>query len=434
MTLSWLNGRACRPVLGLCLFFLTSVAGAEDWPQWRGPGREGICRETGLLKEWPDGGPKLLWQVKGCGTGYSAPTVAAGRIYGMGYKDGNEVVWARDEKNGAELWSTKIAAALNRQQLGGYAGSRCSPTVDGEMVYAVGAAGDLVCLSAAKGEVKWKKNFKTDFGGRMMSGWGFSESPLVDGDRLICTPGGDQAALVALNKADGKVLWRSAIATAGGAGYASIVTAELKGIKQYITTLGKALVSVEAGKGKLLWRYDRIANPVANIPTAIVVDDHLICSTGYKQGGLAVLQMSPKGKEGVQVKEVFYHDNRSLQNHHGGMVRQGDYLYLCHGHNSGAPTCFNWKTNQIQWKQSQRALGEGSACLLFADGNLYIRYEGGTMVLVEANPLSFKLKGKFKLPDNSGFPSWPHPVIANGKMYIRDQDLLLCFDVKAKES
>jgi outer membrane protein assembly factor BamB len=406
---------------------------ANDWPQWRGPERDGICKETGLLKEWPNDGPKLVWQMKGCGSGYSTPTVAGGRIYGMGYRSGSEIVWAKEEKSGEEVWASKIAAALPERELGGYPGSRCSPTVDGEMIYVVGAAGDLVCLTADKGEIKWRKNFRKDFGGRMMSIWGFSESPLIDGDKVICTPGGDQAALAALDKTTGKVLWRCPVNNGNGAGYASIVTAEVKGVKQYITLLGRCLVGVEATKGKLLWRYDRIANPTANIPTTIVAEDHLICSTGYDKGGLAVLQMIPKGG-GIQIKEVFYHNNRSLQNHHGGMVRQGDYIYLCHGHNKGAPTCYNWKTDQIQWKQQQRALGEGSACLLLADGHLYIRYQGGSLVLVEANPLSFKLKGKFKLPYESGFPSWPHPVIANGRLYIRDQDVLMCFDVKAKES
>jgi outer membrane protein assembly factor BamB len=431
MTTRRQSSRALALALGLLLVPLAALA--EDWPQWRGPERDGVCKETGLLKEWPTTGPKLVWQVKDCGLGYSTPTVAAGRIYGMGYQGYNEVVWAKDEKTGTDVWATKIAAALSRQQLGGYPGSRCSPTVDGDYLYAVGAAGDLVCLSVAKGEIKWRKHFRKDFNGRMMSDWGFSESPLVDGDKVICTPGGDQAALVALNKKDGKVLWRAPVSDCGGAGYASIVIAEFKGIKQYITLLGRCLVSIDANKGKMVWVYARIANTTANIPTSVVADDHIICSTGYGQGGTAVLQMIPKGT-GIQIKEVFYHNNRSLQNHHGGLVRQGDYIYLCHGHNAGNPVCYNWKTNQIQWKQSQRSLGEGSACLLFADGHLYIRYEKGTMVLAEANPLSFKLKGKFRLPYDSGFPSWPHPVIAHGKLYIRDQDVLMCFDVKATES
>jgi outer membrane protein assembly factor BamB len=399
-----------------------------DWPQWHGPNRNSVCAETGLLKEWPEGGPPKLWTVGNLGGGYSAPSVAAGRIFGMSYRGGQEGVWALEEATGKELWFTPIAKKGNA----GYnEGPRCTPTVDGELLYAVGVGGDLACLEAATGKKVWAKNYKTDFGGRMMSGWGFSESPLIDGDKVVGTPGSDKAAVVALNKKTGEVVWKSEIAECGGAGYASIVKAEVAGVPMYLTLMGqsKGLVGVDANTGKFLWNYAKVANRTANIPTSLVAGDLVFCSTGYGAGA-ALLRLKPTGSGEVKAEEQYFLEGRTFQNHHGGMVLLDGYVYAGTGHNNGAPTCLELKTGKVAWKKD-RGPGTGSAAVLYADGNLIFRYENATVALIEASPKGYKEKGTFKIPEPSNAKSWQHPVIANGKLYLRDQDKLHCFNVKA---
>lgn len=429
--------KSCAWCLGIVLV-ATAVQAAEpdnkprpfDWPQWQGPERNSYCKETGLLSTWPENGPPLAWKAKGLGIGYSGPAVSAGRIFGMGSHSDDEFVWALDEANGKELWSVGIADKLAKVSSNGD-GPRCTPTVDGDKLYVLGVGGDLVCIKVADGAILWRKNLKKDFNGKMMSSWGFSESLLVDGDKLICTPGSDEAALVALNKKTGEVIWKAAVPSAGGAGYSSVVIAEVGGVRQYIQFLGKSkgLIGVRAKDGKFLWNYTKIANGTANIPTPIIRGDLVLCTTGYRDGGTALLRLAPDG-DGTKVEEVYQHPGTVFQNTHGGLVIVGDHIYGGHGHNQGAPICVELMTGKIVWKE--RGAGGGSAAILYADGNLYMRFDDGTMALVEASPKGYNLKAKFKLPDKSNARSWPHPVIANGKLYIRDQDTLLCFDVKQK--
>ncbi len=401
--------------------------GPFDWPQWRGPNRDAVSKETGLLKKWPEKGPPIAWTATGLGGGYSTPSVAGGKIFGMSYRDGAEVVWAINEKDGKELWNKTIAKA---GRVGYGEGSRSTPTVDGDRIYCVGTTGDLVCLKADNGDVVWTKNYGKDFKGRMMSGWGYSESVLIDGDRVICTPGADKAAIACLNKMTGEVIWTSEIANCGGAGYSSIMPAQVGKTKLYITIMGRSsgCVAVDAKDGKLLWKYAKIGNGTANIPTVLVRDDIVFCSTGYGAGA-AVLKMVGDSDGGVKVEEVVFHNGNSLQNHHGGMVLVGDHVYLGRGHNNGFPTCVEFATGKIAWKED-RGPGTGSAAIAYADGMIYLRYQSGLLALLEANPKEYKLVSSFKLPEPSNKPSWPHPVIANGKLYIRDQDKLICFNVK----
>ncbi len=403
------------------------VPSKYDWPQWRGPNRDGISQEVGLLKKWPKEGPPKLWTVSGLGGGYSTPSVAAGRIFGMSYRGNDEVVWALSEKDGSPLWTTKIAS---KGKVGYNEGSRCTPTVDGDRVYAVGVSGDLVCLDVNKGEILWSKNYGKDFGGRMMSGWGFSESPLVDGDWLICTPGGDKAALAALDKKTGKTIWTSAIEKAGGAGYSSIIKTEVGGVKMYVTLLGKSggVVGVRASDGKYLWRNTAVVNGTANIPTVVARGDYILYSTGYGDGGMALLKLKVDG-ENVTAEQVWVTKAKEMQSHHGGFVVVGDHIYLGRGHNNGFPTCAEFLTGKPAWRED-RGPGTGSGCIAYADGMLYLRYENGVVALIEANPNEYKLVSTFRIPQPSGRPSWPHPVIANGRLYLRDQDNLHCFDLR----
>jgi outer membrane protein assembly factor BamB len=395
-----------------------------DWPQWRGSKRDSVCTETGLLQQWPEEGPKLLWKARNLGGGYSTPSVAAGRIFGMSFRGKDEGVWALDANTGKELWWTRIA---DRGRIGYGEGSRCTPTVDGASLYALGVSGDLACLEVATGKICWQKSLTRDFGGRMMSGWGYSESPLVDGDVLVCTPGGKNATLVALDKHTGDVSWKAQVPEGDGAAYSSIVVAEVGSRRLYVQLLGRGIVGVSAKDGRFLWRYNRIANGTANIPTPIVKDNYVFCSTGYNSGS-ALLKLVADGVS-VRAEEVYYLPGRVLQNHHGGMVLVGDYLYGGHGHKNGFPVCIKLKTGEVVWRKD-RGPGTGSAAVLYADGNLYFRYENGLMALIAATPEGYKEKSTFRLPETSGRPSWPHPVIANGHLLIRDQDVLLCYDVK----
>lgn len=395
---------------------------ANDWPSWRGPYRNGIAvDETGLQSEWSDDGPALKWQIDGLGRGYSSIAISDGRIFTMGKrKNGCELI-ALDLKNGKELWAARVSEG----------NPNCTPTVDGKLVYALGREGDLICADVVTGKVVWQKNFPKDFGGRMMSGWGYSESPLIDGDRLICTPGADDAVVVALNKKTGATIWKSPMPDdvgkrgRDGAAYSSIVISNAANVKQYIQLTGRGVISIDAEDGSPLWSYNRIANGTANISTPLVKGDSVFCSTGYGTG--AALLLVKKVDDRLVVEEKYFLDAKAMQNHHGGMIAYADHIYCGHGHNNGLPLCIKFSTGEKVW--SGRGPGSGSAAILLADGHLYFRYEDGTMALIEATPDSYNLKGSFKLATKNG-KSWPHPVIVDGLLYARDQNALLCYDIR----
>lgn len=406
-------------VAGLVTF---EFAQGRDWPSWRGPNRDGISSEKGLLKEWPEEGPTLAWQSTGLGNAYSGVAVAGGKIYTMGQRRDTDLI-CLDGKNGKELWATKVGGGE----------PNCTPTVDGDLVYALGRDGDLLCARTKDGSEVWRTSFSKDFGGKMMSGWGYSESPLVDGDRLIVTPGAKDAMIVALDKKTGKVIWKSSVPDLGkkggdGAAYSSIVISNAAGVKQYVQLTGRGVISVDAKDGSFLWSYNAIANGTANIPTPIVKGDYVFCSTGYNTGA-ALLEIVRKGSELV-AEEIYFLQPKELQNHHGGMVLVGDYIYCGHAHNEGFPLCIEMKTGKTMWRPG-RGPGSGSAAVIYADGELYFRYENGIMALIEATPDEYRLKGSFKLATVNG-KSWPHPSIVDGQLYVRDGKDLLVYDIKAK--
>lgn len=421
--------RGARVVaLGAVLLHGAGTAGvAEDWPQWRGPGRDAVSRETGLLQEWGAGGPPLAWKAGGIGDGLSSVAIADGRVFTMGDRAGAQHVVALSAADGKLLWSAKLGPAWADE----YGGPRGTPSVDGEWLYALGTEGDLVCFETATGRERWRKSLVRDFGGFMMSQWKFSESPLLDGERLIVTPGSPSAALVALDKRSGREIWRTSLPDLGpkgtdGAAYSGIVISNGGGVKQYVQLLGRGLVGVRAEDGAFLWGYNRIANDVANIPTAIVKDDLVFTSTGY-QTGAALLRLS-KAAQGVAAQEVYFLDPKTLQNHHGGLVLVGDHLYGGHGHNRGLPICLELATGRVAWGGEQRNAGSGSAAVAYADGRLYFRYQNGVVILIEATPQGYREKGSFTIPGVSK-PSWPHPVISGGKLYLREQDTLYVYDI-----
>lgn len=394
-----------------------------DWPQFRGPERTGVSKETGLLKKWPEAGPKLVWSAKGIGRGFSTVSVSDKYITTMGDREEGCFLVCLNRANGKILWDLKVGG-----KGGNYEGPRCTPTIDGDKVYGLGQFGDLVCVTLKTGKELWRLNIQQEFGGQS-GGWNYTESPLVDGDKLLCTPGGKDSALVALNKQDGTVIWRGSLPNNEAAGYSSIVIAEIAGVKQYVQMLSGGLAGFEASSGKLLWRFgdngDRYAGNTANIPTPIVMGDHIFAAVGYGRGG-AVCKIKQAGSQFV-AEEVFF--NRDLMNKHGGVIKVGDFLYGDKD-DSGLPWCAEASTGKIVWKKTKRTDGSGSAAMTYADGALYIRYQNGVMALVKEQQSGYEEISAFQIPD--AHDSWPHPVVAGGKLYLREQDTLYCHDIKAK--
>jgi len=406
--------------IGLCAWPVFAL----DWPQWRGPQRDGISQETGLLKEWPKEGPKLLWQVDTVGFGYSTPAVAVDRIYLLGNKGKkDEFVEALNAQDGQQIWKVRIGDVgpnLGPQ----YPGARGTPTVDGELLYAIGSNGDLDCMETATGKIRWHKDLRTEFNGKPGM-WAYSESPLVDGDVVVCTPGGPDATMVALNKQTGDVIWKSSIPGADAAGYSSVAIAEIGGVKEYVQFMQKGLVGVDAKTGKFLWRYDKTAKASpANIPTPVIHDAFVYSASGYGGGGL--VELKPENG-GVKVEQVYY--SKKLPNAIGGTVEVGGFLY---GTNSQGLMCADFKTGDPKWQD--RCVGAGSIC--YADGCLYVHGEqNNSVALVEATSKGYHKKGEITPPGTPkhggrGPKAWSYPVIANGHLLIRDLDHLWCYDLR----
>ncbi len=431
----WLALGGLLAVLAAGSTFATRAADDKadpDWPTFRGANRDDHSPDKGLLKEWPAEGPPLAWKeaATGLGSGYSGVSVVGDKIFSMGDKGDSCYVVAVDRGNGKFLWETKVGKA---GAPGGYAGPRCTPTVNNGLVYAVGQGGDLVCLDAAKGTEMWRKDFKKDYKGGC-GAWGFSESPLVDGDTLIVTPGGKDATVLALDKKTGAEIWKGVVPNGDSAAYSSIVIADIGGVKQYVTLLANGVVGFSAKEGKLLWRYgdakDRFGGNTANIPTCIVEKDHIFCCAGYGRGG-ALIKVIPEAQGTFKVEEVYF--NKELNNKHGGVVLVDKHVYGSRDDRASL-YCADLMTGKIpdEWGQKKATTkGNGSVAISFADGNLYLRYQNGIVALAEATPTGYKEKSSFKIPDTKG-PSWPHPVIVGGKLYLREQDKLWCYDVKAK--
>ena len=397
----------------------STFVSANQWPRWRGPNNDGISTETGLLSSWPEAGPPVVWSSRGLGRGYSSVAVFDGKIITMGKKQGSTKLICVSVEGGSPIWEVQVGSGSD---------PNCTPTVDPESKLAFGVSFDgvLVCADIESGQEVWRKDFQSDMGGRMMSTWGYSESPLIDGDLLICTPGSDRGVMAALDKRTGNVVWQTPMRE-GTAGYSSPVISHGGGVKQYVTLVGKGLIGVRASDGQMLWHYPGIANTTANVPTPIVSGDFVFGSSGYSDGGSALLRLAPAGRGSVRFQEVYYKSNNEVQNHHGGMVLIGRHVYMGHGHNNGFPLCMDLVSGRPLWGP-ERGAGNGSAAIVAADGHLYFRYENGFMALIEATPSGYNLKSSFRIKSVNG-KSWSHPVIADKKLYLRDQDELHCYDI-----
>jgi outer membrane protein assembly factor BamB len=413
-----------RILCALCagISLVASLARADDWPQWRGPDRNGISKETGLLKEWPGDGPKLAWQARDIGGGYSTPAVVGNRLYLMSNRGADdEFVQAFDTQDAKPIWSVRVGK-VGPNTGPQYPGSRSTPTVEGDVLFALGSDGNLVCLETKTGQPRWEKNLRTEFAGSP-GNWAYSESPLIDGDALVCTPGGAEATIVALDKKTGEPIWKSAISEGDQAGYSSAIVVEAGGVKQYVQFLQKGLVAVDAKTGKFLWRYGRTAEgSPANIPTPVAQGRYVYSAT--RSGG-GLVEIKVEG-DTVTADQVYFQPK--LPNSIGGSVDVNGNLF---GTNSQGLMCVDFLTGDTKWQE--RSVGAGSVC--FADGRLYVHGEKGDVALVEATPEAYREKGKFALPDQperGKSQAWAYPVIANGRLYIRDLSSLWCYDVRAE--
>jgi outer membrane protein assembly factor BamB len=376
-----------------------------------------------LLAEWPKEGPKLVWQVKDIGSGYSTPSVVGDRLYLLSNQGlDNEFVQALDAKDGKRVWSQRIGKVGNPDQQPNYPAARSTPTVDGELVFAFGSDGDLACLERASGKVRWQKNVRKDCGGQPGI-WAYSESPLVDGEAVICTPGASDATMLALSKNTGELIWKCPVPGGEQAAYTSAQVDEAGGVRQYVQMLQKGLVGVEAKTGKLLWRYDHTAKgSPAVIPTPVTDGDY-IYSAGARAGGGGVHLKVNGGT--FEPEQVYF--SPKLPTSVGGALKVGEYLY---GTSAGALLCLEFKTGNVKW--DDRSIGAAALC--YADGRLYLHGENGDVALVEATPEAYREKGRFQPtdpPDRGSSKAWAYPIIADGRLYIRDLGMLWCYDVKA---
>ncbi len=422
------HDRLLRAALAAWISLLSVPALAADWPTFRGSDRTAVAPDTSLLQSWPEGGPPLVYDVIGAGRGYASVAIAGDKMFTLGdglsdAPDADEYLSCFDRASGKRLWITKTGEPWNNGQPN-WQGSRSTPTVDGQLVYVVTPHGRLLACDTATGRQTFAKDLKAEFGGTKGDSWGYSESVLIDENRLVCTPGGEKATMVALDKKTGRVLWSCPMQGDRGAGHASIVVSHVGSRKVYIQTTAAGAFAVDAENGKFYWAYP-IDKTTAVIPTPIVRDDLVYIVAGYKRGG-ALLRQVP-GPGGSITMEEIYGLKPELANKHGGVVLIGDHLYGC-ADDQPILLCVDLKTGNVVWKE--RGSGKNSVAIAAADGHLYVQYQDGTLALVKADPAGYQEVSSFQVPGSGDRPSWAHPVILDGRLYVREQDHILCYDIR----
>jgi outer membrane protein assembly factor BamB len=426
--LSRVAGRVLHILLIMIAGSCFSAARAADWPTFRGPDRTGVAPDTNLLEAWPTEGPPLVWQTAGAGRGYASLAIMGDRIYTLGdglstASDADEYLTCFDRATGKPIWKTKTGQPWTDGQES-WQSSRSTPTVDGEMVYVITPFGQLIACRTEDGREVFRVDLKAQFGGTKGDSWGYSESVTIDGDRLVCTPGGEQATMVALDKKTGRLIWACPIKLDRGAGHSSIVIATVGGRSVYVQTTAAGAFAVDAKTGRFLWAYP-IDKTTAVIPTPIIKDDLVFFAAGYKRGGALLRQVPGPGGQ-VTIKEI-YGLKPELANKHGGIVLVGDHLYG-DSDDKGIPFCAELMTGKVVWKE--RGSGRNSATVFAADGHIYVRYANGTLSLVKADPSGYQEVSSFQVPGSGDRPSWAHMVILDGLLYLREGDAILCYDLR----
>lgn len=411
----------CRAVATLLFAFVSATlvpphrAAAEEWRHFGGPDRDNRSADEGLLKQWPEEGPRLVGTATRLGSGYSSVSVASGAVLTMGSRGDDELVICLDAATLAERWAVRIGAT---RPDGMGPGPRGTPTIASDAVYALGANGDMACLALADGRVRWAGNVLANSGAANIT-WGISESPLVDGGRVVVTPGGPGAAMVAVDAKSGRLLWKAAVPGDPQAGYSSIIVVETGPVRQYVNFVHTGVIGVRADTGQFLWGNDASANGTANCSSPVAWKGNVFSASGYGKGGALVrLAGDRRG-----VTATLAYATKDLKSHHGGLVVDGDHVY---GTDEGLLTCLDLRTGQVAWQN--RSVGKGS--VVWADGLLVLRSEEGPVALVECSPRGYVERGRFTPAHRSDRPAWPHPVVADGKLWLRDQETLTVYDVR----
>lgn len=419
------------------LFAITNEENGPDadltggyWPQWRGPHRDNASSEKGLLPEWPEGGPPLLWMAVGIGEGIASVSLIEGRIFTLGYQDDSEFVVALEEVNGELSWATRIGPAVAENPLMRWLTQR-TPTVDEERLYAITAKGDLVCLDTSHGREVWRKNYVEEFGARQPA-FGFGEYPLVDEEYLVCTPGGPTAAMAAIHKSTGAVVWKSALPAPAGAAktsnnhedYSGIVVTELGGQRQYVTFLDHRLTGIAAASGRLLWRYEALGNDQSNSHTPLVCGESIFCSSSATSEA-ALLRLVGKGQD-IECQDVYHSRQVTFDRFVDASTIVGDHIFASWG---AGVQCIAWKNGERVW--AARIPGQSRVAMTYADDRLYLRGSEGQMILAGANPAQFVMKGTFAIPAHEKSLGATLPVVAGKRLYVRDENRLLCYDIRA---
>jgi outer membrane protein assembly factor BamB len=423
------------PMIALAAVFVLLTGVGAGWPQYKGPQRNDVSQETGLLTEWP-AGPKLVWTNREAGIGYSGLAVVGERLFTIGGRGETEFLIALDISAGQprEVWATQVGPLFQWTGNKWSAGPASTPTVDGELIFALGGMGDLICVEAASGKEVWRKNLPEELqsevnpigGGPKKLGWGYTWSPLVNGEQLLCLPGGPKGTIAALNKRTGEVLWRSTEVT-DQAAYTSPVLCEIGGVRQCLALTNQRLYSISTTDGKLLWKYPRrYSTEVVNSP---IVSGNLVYLTVGAGQGCDLVRVSKQG-DAFAAENVYA--NKNMTNHHGNVLLFDDYVY---GFSEGKGwMCQNLASGEIVWSERTKLRAGSVTC---ADGKLYCYSEdNGTCVLIDASPAGWKERGRFQIPEQTRLrkPSgriWTPPVVAGGRLFLRDQELLFCFDVRA---
>ena len=391
------------------------AAGDEspEWPQWRGPQRSGVSTETGLAKSWPANGPAALWTISGLGEGYGSLAIRGDRIYVQGVQGRESTLFCLNRSDGKTVWANTLAGRMEQDR---GSGPRGTPTLDGAHVYAMAENGELVCLRAQDGAKIWRRNILQDFKGHNPN-WLLSESPLIDGDRVIATPGGPGATIVALDKTTGQTVWTTP-ELSDHAAYSSCIVADVQGVRTIMALTAQAGVGVRASDGKLFWRYERVANRTANIATPVFHDNKVFYTSAYGTGCVLLGLTAQNGA--VKADEIYF--SREMKNHHGGVVFVNGFIYGC---SDAILTCLEFNTGRVAWKDR----GVGKSSLIEADGQLYLLSENNVAGLAEAAPGGYREISRFSIPDQ-GWPSWAHPVVCGRRLYIRNQGWLACYSIK----
>jgi outer membrane protein assembly factor BamB len=399
---------------------------AQDWSQWRGPNRDGVYRETGLNLNWAETKPALAWTFRQAGVGYSSPAIVGTTLYCLGAENGQDFVFALDTETGNLKWKQVLGPQYVDGQNRGN-GARGSITVDGDRLYFVRGKGEVHCVAAADGRMIWQKEFIRDFGGKLMSDWGFSESLLVDGNFVICTPGGTGGTLVSLDKNSGNLVWRST-GWADDAGYSSPIAADVNGVRQYIQQSSKGVAGISARDGRLLWKVDIAGYRTAVIPSPIYQNNMVYVTSGYG-AGCNYIRLT---REGDGFKADVVYANTNMTNQHGGVVLMSGHIYGFH--DAQGLVCQNLSTGESVWAERQQGLFKGA--VLGVNDRLLLQSErGGLLAIVAASPQGWREFGRMEFPERTKIENadnmiWTHPVIANGKLYVRDHDLLFCYKLK----